>query len=566
MTKQLIGYDIEVFSHDALVVFKDLNKRLVKAYHNDFTGILNFIRDKTLVGYNNYYYDDKILTAMINGWSVHQIKQLNDKLIRGEKWDAVHHEIDSLDCFQQIDVSMPGLKKIEGNMGKMILESSVSFDIDRPLTAQEFNEVLQYCSYDVDTAIDIYKLREHSYFESKSRLLQMLGNDKAKRWNTTTIAANLLLDKPLQKWSGLRVPEWMMELVPPDVKEMWLQVNGIGPIKKKSITVTEFDNDIQFAFGGLHGAHKRIKRAENVKLLDVASMYPSIVVALEALGPATKMYQEMKETRVKIKHQDKQLSDALKLILNSTYGLLNNQYSILYNPKAASTVCVYGQIALYELCKRLSTVTTIININTDGVAFVTESDSYKQIAKEWELEFNLALEEDQYDLFIQKDVNNYIATRNGQVVKVKGGDVNRYLWDNYFTNNNTRIVDIAIVEHLINGKDVLDVIYSNLDKPYLFQYVLQAGPTYMGTYDEDGKKYNKINRVFASKHGELLLQKKRVDGGLVRFADAPDQMFLWNDDCGQIEGFEKKLDINHYYKLIKRKLERWSEGGQQMCI
>ena len=164
--KELIFYDIEIFSHNALVVFKDINKRLRKSFHNNFEGLLDFIKDKKLVGYNNHYYDDKILTAMINGWSTYQLKQLNDKIIAGEKWDKIHPDIDSLDCFQQISVSRPGLKKIEGNMGKMILESAVSFDIDRPLTNEEFQETFEYCCYDVDTTVDIYKQREHSYFQS----------------------------------------------------------------------------------------------------------------------------------------------------------------------------------------------------------------------------------------------------------------------------------------------------------------------------------------------------------------------------------------------------------------
>ena len=534
--KQLIAYDIEIFSHDALVVFKNMDKELVKYYHNNFEGLLDFIKDKKLVSYNGYYYDDKVLTAMINGWSTHQLKDLNDKLISGEKWDKVHPCIDSLDCFQQIDVSMPGLKKIEGNMGKMILESIIPFDIDRPLTEDEFYEVLDYCSYDVDTTIDVYKKREHNYFESKNKLLEMLGNDRAAKWNTTTISANLLLDKPLAKWSSLRVSDEMLELVPPDVKDMWAQGNSIGAkIKKKSTTIREFDNDIQFAWGGLHGAHTWLKRVENVKLLDVASMYPSIIVNLNALGPATKKYEQMKEQRIEIKHKDKLLSDALKLVLNSVYGNLKNQYSTLNNPRASMTVCVHGQIVLYELCKRLSNYATIININTDGVAFTTDNDAYKEIWKEWEKEFNLILEEEQYDLFIQKDVNNYIAVKNmklkdeeGKVlakdnIKVKGGDVSRYMKDNLFANNNTRIVDIAIVDYLVNGIDVLDTLLNNLDKPYLYQYILQAGPTYKGTYDDEDTKYNKINRIFASKKGGLLLQKKRQDDGLVRFADAPEK-------------------------------------------
>ena len=564
INKQLVFYDIEIFRFDALVVFKDINKNVLKIYHNEFEGIYDFIKDKTLVGFNNFWYDDKILTGMINGWSPHQLKELNDKLIRGEEWKVIHPIIDSLDCFQQIDVSRPGLKKIEGNMGKMILESTISFDIDRPLTSEELEETFHYCKYDVDTTIDIYNLRKHTYFEPKAKLLEMLNRPSAKKWNTTTISANLLLDKPLPKWSTLRVPDELLETVPPDVVEMWDQANSIGiKLKKKSTTVREFDNEIQFGFGGLHGAHDWIKRATKVKLLDVASMYPSIIINHKILGSATGTYSNMKAQRAEVKHVDKGLSDALKLILNSVYGNLNNQYSSLNNPRAAMTVCAIGQSVLWELCKRLSPFATIVNINTDGVVFKTDNGAYKDIWHEWEKEFGLTLEEEEFDLFIQKDVNNYIAVRDikdktskGNII-TKGADVSRYQYDKLFANNNTRIVDIAIVDHLVHGVDVLDTLLNNLDKPFLYQYVLQAGPTYKGTFDEAGRQYNKINRVFACKKDGILLQKRRQDDGLVRFADAPEQMYLWNDDTDKLDNFHEKVDLNHYYQLINRKLERW---------
>jgi len=570
--KKLIAYDIEVFLHDALVVFKDLNKNPIIFFHNDFEGILDLIKDYTLIGYNNYSYDDYILTKMIAGWSPEQIKMLNDKIIKGQEFEKhLDSHIDSIDCFQQIDISLPSLKKIEGNMGKKIFESNISFDIDRRLTADEFMEVLKYCSYDVDTTIDIYKHREHSYFESKNKLLEMYGNEKAKRWNTTTISANILLNKPLPKWSSVRVDEELLELVPPDVRDMWMQANSIGTnIKKKYINMERFNNEIQFGFGGLHGTHKSKKRFEDIKLLDVSSMYPSIIINMNALGTSTKKYEDMMKKRLEIKHKDKTLSDALKLVLNSVYGNLKNEYSLLNNPKAAISVCIYGQIALYELCSRLSAIGEIININTDGVAFITDDKRYKEIWKDWEKEFNLTLEEENYGLFIQKDVNNYIAVKDvklkgeyGKIIlkdnmKVKGADVGRYFSDKLFSNNNARIIDIAIVDYLVNKTDVLDTLLYHIDEPKLFQYILKAGGTYLGTFDEDGKKYNNVNRVFASKKKDyVLLQKKRHDGGLVRFADVPEKMFLWNDDLDKLKDFSEIVDLNHYYQIINKKLERW---------
>jgi len=46
-------------------------------------------------------------------------------------------------------VSMPSLKKIEGNLGKSIVESKVDFNIDRKLTPEENLETIKYCEYDV---------------------------------------------------------------------------------------------------------------------------------------------------------------------------------------------------------------------------------------------------------------------------------------------------------------------------------------------------------------------------------------------------------------------------------
>ena len=559
MKKDLVFYDIEVYAYNAFVIFKDIDKNVLKIFHNNFDGLRDFVKDKILVGYNNYFYDDLVLSKMMKNWNNTQLKEFNDRIIKGENKDkTIDSAIDSLDCFQQIDVAKPGLKKIEGNMGKMILESNVSFDIDRPLTENELKEAMFYCEYDVDTTIDVYKLRENSYFKTKEMLVKKLGNKKAKRWNTTTISGNLLTGKIINKWSSLRVPEHMMKMVDPEIKEMWGQVNlFVNDLKVKTITKKMFDNDIQFGFGGLHGAPNQPIKVKNVKLLDVTSMYPNIILNINALNEATEEYRKILERRIEIKHKDKLESDALKLILNSVYGNLNNQYSVLNNPKAAYSVCVYGQIALFELCKRLSNTCRIININTDGVAFTTNNDRYLKVKEQWEKDFNLKLEEDNFDLFIQKDVNNYIGVK-GDKIKCKGGDVNKYNEDKFFSNNNARIIDIAIVDYLVYGKSVLDTLIENRDKPYLYQYILQAGRTYQGTFDEYNKKYQNINRVFACRNHGINLYKKRIDGGLVKFADTPEHMFLWNEDCTHIPDFKNIIDINHYYQIINKKLSAWS--------
>jgi len=556
--RQLVFYDIEIYKEDAFVVFKTIDKNMVGFFHNHFEGLKEFISDKTLVGFNNYYYDDKMLTKMIEQWSPQQLKTLNDEIIGNRDYKMkISPYIDSLDVYQEISTSRPGLKKIEGNMGKMILESSVPFDIDRKLTRIELNDSIEYCKYDVDMTIEIYIMRERSYFTAKSRLLERLGDDRAKRWNTTTISANLLIDKPLTKWSSLRVEERLLDIVPVEVREMWEQINNISmKIKVKRATVDEFDNQIVFAFGGLHGRNMVKSRHSDVLLLDVTSMYPNIIIALGILGIYTKGYEEILAERVKVKHVDKPLSDALKLVLNSVSGNLESKYSKLHNPRAAHTLRITGQILIYDLFLRLAPFVTVVNVNTDGVMFTTNNDSYKRVWQDWQDEYGLNLELEKYKTIIQRDVNNYIAVKENNKVKAIG-DLKRYGGDKPFENNNTRIVDIAIVDYLLYDKPILTTLQERMDEPKLFQYILQAGGTYQGTYDREGKKYNKVNRIFASKKKGFAVFKRRQDGGLVRFPDAPLDMLIWNDDVDKLTNFRDVVDINFYYKLIQRKLERW---------
>jgi hypothetical protein len=559
----LLFYDIEVFLKDSLVVFKDKHKNVIKTFVNDFRGLKEFIFGRTLVGFNNYHYDDKILVYMYEQKGQNQIKLLNDQIIGNLDTSFVSPPLfRSLDVHQQIDTSRPSLKKIEGNFGRKILESSVDFSIDRALTPEELDEVIDYCSYDVDNTIDIYLIREPSYFQPKASLIEMLGQERAQKWNTTSISAALLLDRKLPRWNGIRIDEKFLSLVPQEIRDYWesnVYINGIEKSqdsKDKGVTIEDFGCEIQFGLGGLHGAHKIIKREKRVKILDVISMYPNIILLLNVLGEAGIKYKEILDRRISIKHKDAILSEALKLILNSIFGNLINRYSMLYNPNAGLSVCVFGQIALFELCKRLSKVATIVNINTDGVAFISDDDRYIKIYKEWEQDFSLCLEEKEFSLFVQKDVNNYLAVIGDKII-CKGGDVNKYPKDQFFKNNDARIIDIALVDQLVYGKDYLSTIMDHRDKPHLFQYILNTSGKFAGTVDQDGRPYQKVNRVFASLEEGFCLFKRRHDNTLIRFPDAPANMVLWNEDCSKFTDFSNIVDIDHYYLLTRKRLERW---------
>lgn len=585
--KDLLFYDVEVFKADSLVVFKDIEGRTVGKFWNNrsrktiqdpsgFEGVPDLIKGKILAGYNNYGYDDYILTTMMSDVLSMQetIFAHNNTIIKA---GGVNRKIDprirSIDTMQQISVSHPSLKQIEGNMGKSIIETSVRFDIDRPLTDEERAETEKYCEYDVLSTIEVYKLRKKSYFDTKESLLEMLPDDmdklKAERWNTTTLSTDILIGrKKLSYWNSHRVPEkyWRnVPGIPSDVWSMWEDSLTDEKItdKGRSTTFHAFDCVIVMGMGGLHGAPEKPGRYGRIKLADVGSMYPSIICSLNALEAATPVYDGIRQERLRIKHIDKVKANALKLILNSVYGLYKSKYSALFNPRASATVCIYGQIALFTLCRELYEAGyKLVNINTDGVAFQddpTKGDLYDRICRKWEQEFKgLLLEVDEFDTWIQKDVNNYIATQ-GDHIKTKGGEVNKYHDNRFFDNNNCRIAQIAMVEKLVHGTDVLETLMDKMENPLLWQYVLKAGSTYKGVRDSSGQWQNKVNRVFATREDvpHTKLYKIREDGGEVNFPDAPEYMYLWNGDLADLHNFHKIIDAEHYYDLTEKKLKGW---------
>lgn len=570
-----LAYDVESFAHDAFVVFIDTESReVVGEFHNDFTGIEKLVNDNLLVGYNNFAYDDYILTAMLKGWTPEQIKKLNDEVISdNQRVKDVDLRIKSIDCFQQIDVGKPSLKRIEANMGRSILESSVDFTIQRPLTQQEVEEVKAYNRYDVLMTIEVYHMRMKSYFEPKLQIIKRLPKDlqiRSPRYNTTTVTAMLLTNqKKSIRWSGVRLyppkeshleegdfgSSPRFEGIPDGAIKMWQE--NIGKEKPKGYKHKEFGCKIDFSLGGIHGVNiSKQRRFQSAIGLDFASLYPNIMVQLEALGIATPIFKEIMEERLAVKKSDPILSGALKLVINSTYGLLKNQYSMLYNPMAGTSVCIFGQILIYNLCKELAaTGAKIFNINTDGVYFTSDNDDWKEVQRSFQEQYRIPLEEEHFQEVFQFDVNSYIAVKPDGSYKTKGALVGRYGEDTYFKNNSLRIVDIAITDYLIKGIPPRQTILKHMNEPRLFQIVLQAGGTYLGTYDDQGNKYQKVNRVFPKKGKGVKLYKKRPDGGLVNFPSVPDEMLIFNDDLESFTTFRQEVDFTYYLKLIESKLE-----------
>ena len=146
-------YDGEVFSDDWLFVFRRPEKNSNHiVIHNDNARLREFLSQDDIVlgGFNNKHYDDYISKVIYYGGSNIEVKRCNEWIITEKKdpWEFpfLQFKPKPFKSFDLKDDLPPdlSLKAIEGNLNSHIVESSVSFNIDRKLTPEELEEVIQY--------------------------------------------------------------------------------------------------------------------------------------------------------------------------------------------------------------------------------------------------------------------------------------------------------------------------------------------------------------------------------------------------------------------------------------
>ncbi len=180
LLKRLWGYDGEILAYDSLFIFKNYLTGEKKEFHNCSGNDIQEWFDEVnpiLCAYNCNNYDKHILRCWIAGMNPQELKKVNDYIIGGGNgWDidVGYVKLPTMwDFFNEIN-PRKSLKEIEGNLRLNITESKVSFDIDRPLTKEEYEDLRYYCECDVDALFPLFEKLKNKY---KSKyIISKLGN------------------------------------------------------------------------------------------------------------------------------------------------------------------------------------------------------------------------------------------------------------------------------------------------------------------------------------------------------------------------------------------------------
>ena len=301
-------YDIEVFSDDWIVVFRNPESDHHIVIHNDNARLRAFLDQPDIVigGFNNKHYDNWVVLTMLQGGDNYHVKKHNDFIINGNNaWEFpfIQFKKFPVPTFDlRDDLADPGisLKAIEGNLKRPIVEQKiVNWNINRPLTPEELTTVIEYCKYDVDSTVLLYQERKENYIDAKAVISEMYGLDKSEGIGLTNakLCARILGAKP-KKFNDERnyiIPDNIdTNLIPKVVLDFFLQIRdktipdaklfGAGKGSKgmtlKAWIKTAYGQcPVTYAWGGVHGAKPCVTVEETGDRViinqDVASLYPN---------------------------------------------------------------------------------------------------------------------------------------------------------------------------------------------------------------------------------------------------------------------------------------------------
>ena len=591
MENDIFIFDCEVFVHDWLFVFKEIATGEYTVIHNDNDAVVAFMeRNPFLGGFNNKHYDNFILKGVMCGLTPEQIKEINDLIIVEEVngWDIpVLREyrvyFDSFDLMDDCQVGL-SLKAIEAHLGIPIEETEVDFNITHRLSEKELQETIYYCKYDVDATEKLYHLRQ-AYLKNKVTLGKTRNlTDRQAMYMTNAKLTSVYLkaQKPEKPWNDERnyqYPEKLLrQYIPQEVFDFFDRMKD-DRIPNDELFSSKLEIMVgvcpcTIAYGGIHGAIptyvEEATETRTIRNKDVASYYPRLMTLMGYCSrnmPSPKMFEDTLEERVAAKKAgDKATANALKLVLNTTYGAMLNgkdgtAFNDLYDPLMGRSVCISGQLFLLELSEHLiaeCSTLKIIQLNTDGimVSFDHEDEAkYQEITQEWQDRTGFELEEDFIRKIVQKDVNNYVEVpADGGEPKVKGGQLVRGIAPAgaFNINNNAVVVARAIKQYFIDGTPPEETIAAS-ENILDFQLIAKAGGKYSQCYHLVGGEkviVQKVNRVYAvsDKSKGTVYKTHAVTGRDAKVAGLPTHCAIDNNNNLSIEVVDRKW----YVKLAKK--------------
>lgn len=561
----LIFYDFEVFKYDWLVVLIDPVNRDERVIINDkdqLEAYYNEHKDDIWIGYNSRNYDQFILKGILCGFDPYDVSKyiIVDKK-NGHMYSNLFRKI-QLNNYD-IGSKFHGLKQLEGFMGNDIRETEVDFNLNRKLTDEEIEQTVKYCRHDVEQTIEVFLARK-SDFDAHLDIIKTFELPLSYIGKTQAQLTALALGCVKQSHDD----EWEISFVPTIQLKKYQHIFDWFKDPKNYKNGDKLEVDVlgvphTFGLGGIHGApDKPLHRNGLIIHVDVTSYYPSLMIEYDLLSRNVKdksVFKDIYDKRVALKKAGKKKEQApYKIILNSTFGITNDPYSLAYDPRRNHEVTINGQLLLLDLLEKLDGHCELIQSNTDGLIIQIPDtdeafDKIDDICYEWEQRTRMSLGFDIITEIWQKDVNNYCFKFESGKYETKGA----YVKELNPLDNDLPIVNEAMVKYMTENIPVEETV-KNCHELIKFQKIVKVSSAYLRGWHNNKFLTDKTFRVFASNdENDTYIGKQKKEGATIeKFANTPEHCFIDNENIKEKE-IPKKLNREWYISLTNERLKQF---------
>ena len=483
---RLVFFDVEVYPNLFVVCWKyegidTAVVRMVNPSPQDIESLLKF----KLVGFNNRRYDNHILYARFMGYDNAALYDLSQRMIAGNV-GSMFGEAYNLSYADIYDFSSKkqSLKRFQVELGIYHMELDIPWD--KPVPDELIDKVVEYCVNDVVSTELVFVDREQD-FVARQILAELSGltvNDSTQKHTAKIIFGN---DRNPQA-----------SFVYTDLSEEFPgYIFDAGKSTYKSRFAPEDAPPDIPGEGGYVYAEKGMY--ENVALLDVASMHPTTIVQLNLFGEYTPNFKDLLDARLAIKAGDfgkarkmlggklapylkneaqaKDLSYALKIVINIVYGLTSARFENPFRDhrNKDNIVAKRGALFMIDLKHFVQSLRNpegeyyqVAHIKTDSIK-IPNADPYIidivfTFGKQYGYDFE---HEATYDAFCLVNDAVYVARQgsgeNAKWTTVGAQFQHPYVYKTLFSEEDIKFDDMCETKQVVKGAMYLD--FKNSFKP-----------------------------------------------------------------------------------------------------
>lgn len=529
----LVFFDVEVYPNLFVVCWKYADGDEVVRMINPTPQEIEKLFDLRLVGFNNRRYDNHIIYARYLGYTNEELYSLSQKIIAtnsnfilfGEAYDISYADIYDFSSKKQ------GLKKFQIELGIYHMELDVPWE--EPVPEEKWALVEKYCVNDVVATEAVFKDRFQD-FVARQILAELSG--LSVNHTTQQHTAKIIFGDEKHPQS---------QFVYTDLSEKFPGYK-FDEYKRESTYRGEVTGEGGYVYAEPGGY-------ENVAVLDVASMHPTSIVELDLFGPYTSKFKELMDARLAIKRKDfdalsnlldgkltkfidgndekaaKDLSYALKIVINIVYGLTSARFSNAFkdNRNIDNIVAKRGALFMIDLKHAVQNEGfEVVHIKTDSIKIPNADKKIIDFVTEFGTKYGYTFEhESTYDKFCLVNDAVYIAKEKDKWTAVGAQFQHQYVYKTLFSKEEITFDDLCETKNVTQGLIYIDFSEEDEEKKDLvfvgktgsFVPVIEDGGTLLRIKDD--KSYAVTGtKGFKWVEREMALNRKKDYNKFVDFS------------------------------------------------